>query len=157
MGGLALHAAGYSRATQDIDVLILKEDMPKIKRLLENLGYELIHESEDVSNFKGLLQELGQIDFLHAHRRYTKNMLKRAQKCAILNGTFQVNVLIPEDIIGLKLQAIENDNSRKAQDIADIEWIIKKHRQSLDVKLLTEYFKLFGKSEQLKELLNNAK
>ena len=71
--------------------------MPKVKQWLMELGYELIHESEDVSNFKGLMKELGQIDFLHAHRQYTRNMLKRAREYEILHNKFKVKVLIPED------------------------------------------------------------
>ncbi|MBI5024458.1 MAG: nucleotidyltransferase family protein [Candidatus Omnitrophica bacterium] len=77
MGGFALHAAGYSRAARDIDILILKEDMPKVRKLLLSIGYEVLHESEDIVNFKGALKELGQIDFLLAHRSYTKNMCYR--------------------------------------------------------------------------------
>lgn len=153
MGGFALHAAGYTRATQDIDILILKDDMPEIKQLLLSLGYELIHESADVSNFRGMLKELGQIDFLHAHRQYTKNMLKRAQECAILNSKFKVKVLIPEDIIGLKIQASSNDPHRYTRDVADIEKLCRLHKDQLDIKLLREYFSLFGREKELDELL----
>ncbi len=157
MGGFALHAAGYTRATQDIDILILKEDMPKIKQLLLSLGYELIHESREVSNFKGILKELGQIDFLHAHRQYTKNMLKRAQECAILNNTFKIKVLIPEDIIGLKIQASSNDPSRHTRDLADIEKLITLNKDRLDIKLLKEYFSLFGREKELDDLLERTR
>ena len=31
IGGFALHAAGFPRATQDIDFLLHHEDMPKLK------------------------------------------------------------------------------------------------------------------------------
>jgi len=34
IGGFALHVAGYSRMTEDIDFLVLKEDMPKVKRIM---------------------------------------------------------------------------------------------------------------------------
>ena len=37
--------------------------MPKAKKLLLSIGYEVLHESEDVVNFKSALRELGQIDF----------------------------------------------------------------------------------------------
>ena len=157
MGGFALHTAGYTRATQDIDILILKEDMPKIKKFLLSLGYELLHESEDVSNFKGALEGLGQIDFLHAHRHYTKNMLKRAQKCGILGNKFEINVLVPEDIIGLKVQASANDPARYTQDSADIEKLLSLHKDRLDIKLLKEYFALFGREKELNALLTRTK
>jgi len=156
MGGLALHAAGYSRATEDIDILILKEDMPKVKKMLLSMGYELIHESEDVSNFKGLLKELGRIDFLHAHREYTKNMLKRAKECAILKDKFRVKVLAPEDLIGLKIQAGANDPQRETRDWADIEQLLVLHKGQLDIGLLRQYFRLFDLEPKLEELLAKA-
>ncbi len=157
MGGFALHAAGYSRATQDIDILILKIDMPKARKLLLSIGYEVLHESEDVVNFKSALKDLGQIDFLLAHRSYTKNMLKRAQECDILKGQFKVKVITPEDIIGLKVQASANDPSRSARDLADIEELLKRHAGKLDLKLLREYFSLFNRQDELDELLGRIK
>lgn len=157
MGGFALAAAGYSRATRDIDILILKEDMPKAKKLLLTIGYEVLHESEDVVNLKGALKELGQIDFLLAHRNYTKNMLKRARECEILHGQFKVKVITPEDLIGLKIQASANDPSRSARDRADIEELLKRHADKLDLKLLREYFSLFNRQDELDELLGKIK
>ena len=67
MGGFALHMPGTARATEDIDILILKEDMPKAKKLLLSIGYEVLHESEDVVNFKSALRELGADRLLLAH------------------------------------------------------------------------------------------
>lgn len=144
MGGFALHAAGYMRATQDIDILIRKDDMPKVKKLLLSLGYEVAHESEDIVNLRGMMKELGQIDFVLAHRKYAQNMLKRAQEYGILNNKFKLKVLVPEDIIGLKVQAMANDQSRQSRDWADIEKLVALHKDKLDQKLLREYFALFG-------------
>ncbi|OGX34042.1 MAG: hypothetical protein A3C36_04045 [Omnitrophica WOR_2 bacterium RIFCSPHIGHO2_02_FULL_52_10] len=157
MGGFALHAAGYSRATADIDFLIHADDMAKMRELLLNLGYELIHESEDVSNYKGLLKELGQIDFVHARREYTRNMLKRAKEYGILKNKFKVRVLDTEDIIGLKIQASANDPKREARDWADIEQLLTLHHDRLDTRLLREYFSLFGLEHKLDTLLEKVK
>ena len=156
IGGFAMHAAGYSRATQDIDILILKEDLPKIKKLLASLGYTVIHESADVLNFQGGLQELGRIDVLLAHRHYTKNMLKRARDYDILNRKFKVKVIAPEDIIGLKVQASSNDPDRHSRDMADIEELLKRNR-TLDTTLLREYFSLFDREAEFNQLLEKTK
>ena len=153
MGGFALHAAGFSRTTQDIDILILKEDMPKIKKFLLSLGYELIHESEDIINFKGAMKDLGQLDFLLAHRQYTKNMLRRAEEYGILEDKFKVKVLKPEDVIGLKVQSSTNDPSRRAKDYADIETLLRLHKDRLDLKLLREYFSLFDQEGDFDDIL----
>lgn len=157
IGGFALHAAGYTRATQDLDMLILKDDVSKAQKLLLNIGYSIAHQSEDVINFKGALKELGQVDFLLAHRGYTKNMLKRARECDIMHGKLKVKVITPEDIIGLKIQASSNDPSRHSRDFADIEELLKRHADQLDLPLLREYFSLFEREAELDELLRKIK
>ena len=153
MGGFAMHACGYSRSTEDIDMLVLNEDMPKVKKIMGDLGYESLHESGDVSNFKGKLRELGRVDFLHAHRHYTKNMLQRAKGCCIFNGKRTVKVLLPEDIIGLKVQSSANDPDRHHRDMADIEALMRCNAGQLDLNLIREYFALFAREDELNAIL----
>jgi len=43
IGGFALHAAGFSRATRDIDFLVHHEDTVKIKAILTGFGYDITH------------------------------------------------------------------------------------------------------------------
>ena len=155
IGGFALHAAGFPRATQDIDFLLHHEDAAKVKSVLASLGYECIHESPDAANFSNRLSELGQIDFIIAHRKYALAMLKRAKPYEIIKG-YTVHVAVPEDIIGLKVQALNNDPQRYAQDMADIQWLIRNHRRQLDLGLLREYFGLFNSVDQLEKILNEA-
>ena len=71
-------------------------------------------------------------------------MLQRAKPYEIIKG-YTVLVAVPEDIVGLKLQAIANDPQRASQDMADIEWLIKHHHKVPDKKLLEEYFNLFDR------------
>lgn len=153
IGGFALYAAGHQRTTEDIDFLAAAEDMPKIKALLLSIGYEPIHENKDVSNFVGKLKELGRVDFLHAHRSYTKKMLERAVERVILTKDLKVKVLVPEDLIGLKVQSSVNDPRRYHQDMADIESLIRIHQGKLDMDLIKEYFGLFEKDKELDEIL----
>lgn len=153
MGGFALHVAGFTRSTQDIDFLVDKEDMPKVKAIMSALGYELLHESTDVSNFLNKMKELGKVDFLHAHRSYAKAMLKRAKGQDIFGGRLKIKVIVPEDLIGLKVQASSNDHHRYHQDMADIEYVMKANRGKLDLGLIKEYFGLFGREKELEKIL----
>lgn len=157
IGGFALQAAGITRTTRDIDLLILSENAQKIKDILLRRGYNLIHESEDVLNFSGKKQELGRIDFLLAHRKYTKRMLSRAEEKEAFGGRFKVKVLKAEDLIGLKVQAIANDPGRLNQDMADIKLLIKNNYSTLDMNLLGEYFALFGKEKELASIIKEVK
>ena len=157
IGGFAMHAAGYSRATRDIDFLVAKEDMPKVKKLMLSFGYDLLHESKDVSSFLGKMTELGRVDFLHAHRRYAKTMLERAKDSAILDSKFKIKVLVPEDLIGLKVQSSSNDLSRYHQDMADIESLMRANYKNLNINSIKEYFELFRREAELEEILERVK
>ena len=60
----------------------------------------------------------------------------------------KVRVLIPEDIIGLKVQALSNDSSRELKDYADIDALLQARRSNskeIAWPLLHDYFKLFDK------------
>lgn len=156
IGGFALHSAGLSRSTQDIDFLVDDDDRPRLKELMLNCGYKVLHESQDVSNYVGKLKELGRVDFLHAHRKYARKMLGRAKQVDILEGRYKVKVLLAEDLIGLKVQSSSNDPARYHQDMADIEYLLRAN-QNLNLNLVREYFMLFERSEELDTILKRIK
>ena len=153
IGGFALACCGHVRTTQDIDFLILKEDQAKLEGIMGKLGYKLIHESLDVSNYVSDENDLGRVDFLYAHRKYALKMLERSREQEILNGRYKVKVIIPEDLIGLKVQASSNDPRRYFQDLADIEAVMRTHKKTLDMGLIEEYFNLFERADELKQIM----
>jgi len=153
IGGFALQFGGVTRATLDIDLLILSEDTKKTKDIMLSRGYNLLHESEDVLNFSSDDPVLGRVDFLLAHRKYAVAMLNRAQEKEILGGKFKVKVLRVEDQIGLKVQSGSNDPQRLSRDSADIESLIKENYPDLDLKLLREYFALFERKAELEAII----
>ena len=145
MGGFALGLWGGSRSTIDIDFLVHRDDRTKVNAIMTGLGYELHHHSENVSQYTSKLNVLGSVDFIHAFREASLGMLDRAQIKDIFSGTLQVKTLLPEDIIGLKLQAIANDPSRENTDMADIEMLASIHKGKMDRTLLKKYFKIFDR------------
>ena len=63
--------------------------------------------------------------------------------------------LIPEDIIGLKIQAIANDEDRTARDKSDIHALLGarlKNGEQIDWPLLNEYCGLFDFNDLYEEL-----
>ena len=157
IGGFALQAAGITRTTRDIDMLILSKDSKKIKDIMIKHGYELIHGNKDVLNFCSKKFELGRVDFLLAHRKYTTAMLERAEEKEIFAGKLKVKVLKIEDQIGLKVQSSSNDPKRLRQDMADIQLLIGNSYPRLDMNLLKEYFGLFGREKELQEIIEGIK
>ena len=157
IGGFALEAAGVVRATMDIDLLVLADDKKKIKSIMISNGYKLLYESKEVINFIGEIDSLGRIDYILAHRKYTLAMLKRAQKKNILQGKASIYVVEPEDLIGLKVQAMVNDKLRFTQDLVDIQMIIKNNFKILNFNRIKEYFELFDKLDDYNTLINDLK
>jgi hypothetical protein len=155
IGGVAMQAAGFERATKDIDFAVIKEDIPKIRAIMGQFGYELTHESEEFSNYWHPMAPMGCVDYLHAHRSYTRKMVARAQNHAILGGA-DVPVVLAEDIIGLKVQSMVNNPERRFLDMADIKYLII-NAPKLDLDIVREYFHLFGMDSQLNDLLKGTK
>jgi predicted nucleotidyltransferase len=157
IGGFALQFSGITRATRDIDLLVLSQDSQQIKKIFIEYGYKLIYESVDVLNFISEKPELGRIDFLLAHRKYAIKMLNRAGEKEIFSGKLKVKVITVEDQIGLKVQSSSNDPQRLPQDLADVESLIKNNYHNLDIALLREYFDLFDRGQELDKIIERTK
>jgi hypothetical protein len=117
IGGLGLACYGSTRATVDLDLLIHEINKEPAKELLIKNGFNLVHESIEVLQFAGI----GFVDLLIARRPLSQNILMSSNK----NGPEGINFVRPEDLIGLKIQAYKNDNSREFQDKADIQFLIE--------------------------------
>jgi hypothetical protein len=74
-------------------------------------------------------------------------MLARAEDKAIFCERLTVKTLIPEDIIGLKMQAIRNDPARAATDMADIATLVRVRGARTDWPLIEQYCDLLEMSD----------
>ena len=153
MGGFALGLCGVGRTTVDIDFLISRDDVKQIEKIMTEAGYECRYRSENVSQYISPLAVFGEVDFLHAFRKASLEMLKRAQEKGIFNNSLKIRVLIPEDLVGLKLQAIKNDPQKLQKDMTDIESLLNIYGRELDRSLLKQYFYLFDMQDLYKKLI----
>lgn len=152
IGGFALGVLGLPRATIDLDFLIHKDDLDKVDRIMKSQGYECVYKSENVSQYVSAIKIFGEIDFLHAFRKISLRMLEHAEEKDIFEGKLKIRVLKPEDIIGLKLQALVNNPPRTEREYLDIESLMEYYGRNLDWQLLEEYFSLFERREKFLEL-----
>ena len=157
MGGFAMGLWGGSRSTVDIDFLVHRDDMEKVHKILTDMEYECHHHTENVSQYTSPLKVFGGIDFIHAFREASLEMLERAKIKDVFVGSLKIKTLIPEDIIGLKLQSVFNNPSREQIDIADIETLISIHKDNLDRELLKRYFSIFKMEDLYKRLFEGDK
>ena len=136
----------------DIDFLVNSKDMEKVRQIVEGMGYRCIHASENVTQFSSDDKRQGKLDFLHAFRPASLAMLERATHKTIFDNEQTIPVILPEDLIGLKVQAIKNNPSRTPLDMADIEALMEIFGSNLDWKRIEGYFELFGMKESATEL-----
>jgi hypothetical protein len=134
IGGLGLAMLGIHRATFDVDFLIDGENKADTINVMNEAGWKLVMETENVLHFDGK----GRVDFLLANRPLSKQMLKEAEQT-----NFGIKNVKAEGMIGLKIQAYTNDQDRELQDKADIKSIIEK-TADLDWNQVKTYADLFG-------------
>ena len=154
IGGFALGVMGILRATMDVDILLLVDDLDKADKILTGCMYSCVRRSPHLSQYVSKLKPLGSIDILHASKTISKEMLSRVERFKVFNK-YMIPVLTPEDIIGLKVQAIANDAHREATDIYDMRLLLEyqmKRKRRIDWELLDEYFSLFNKQALLTTL-----
>jgi hypothetical protein len=155
--GFALSTMGLFRFTKDIDFVAPEEMMDTIDQIMVELDYEKQDFStKEIVSYFSPLKVYGQVDFLVARRKYSRAMLKRAREVPVFDNEFRVKTLLPEDLIGLKVQAIVNDPKNRYQvDAPDIRQLLKLYRDRMDMDLVREYFRIFDKEDLLNEWLED--
>ena len=113
IGGMALSEYDYGRGTQDVDWLIPEEFVSVVSKYFIENGFQIFHESPDVLQLTGKAE----IDFLIARRPISRGMIQDAHYSTKLN----LPVILPEDLIGLKIQAYAGNPKRKMKELSDIQ------------------------------------
>ncbi|MDP2602115.1 MAG: nucleotidyltransferase family protein [Deltaproteobacteria bacterium] len=152
IGGFALGVLGAPRQTLDLDFLVHRDDLPKLDRSLTALGYSRVFQSENVSQYRHSEVAWGSVDFVHAFRKISLAMLDRAKDYPAFGGKQSLRTVQPEDIIGLKVQAMSNDPERRAQEQIDIEKLMGRFGNRLDWDRIQEFYDVFGIEEEAKKL-----
>ena len=148
IGGFALGVLGIPRATADVDCLVHRDDLDRFDEAMRTLGYQRSIRTENASHYRHPERAWGALDALHAFRTYSVGMLDRAKLYPIFDGAAQIRVLNPEDVIGLKVQALANNPLRRAQDTADIQTLADRYRDTLNWTRIQEYYALFDLQEE---------
>jgi len=136
----------------DLDFLVHRDDLDKLDKALTALGYSRVFHSENVSQYRHPQDAWGSLDFIHAFRKISLAMLDRAKDYPALGGTQSLRTAQPEDVIGLKIQAMFNDPERRAQEQNDIERLMVQHCRRLDWQRIQEFYEVFGLAEEARKL-----
>jgi predicted nucleotidyltransferase len=154
IGGFAMALRGVQRATVDLDFILMLDDLEKADAILKTFGYERAFRSENVSHYQSEAMDWGRIDILHAFRGPSLSMLRRADLLAV-TPELTLRVVQIEDIIGLKIQALQNDPRRLENDWHDIRLLVHsaaEQKLALDWELIEDYLSLFQMQDRIEEL-----
>ncbi len=154
IGGFAMAALGFLRATGDLDFLVPGLRADDADRILKEVGFETLFRSPNAANYSSDDTRLGSVDLLFAHRPHSLAMLAAARPMTIAGRS--VKVVQAADIVGLKLQAAVNDPRRAAVDLADIDRILPSLSDG-DLRRAREYFRLFDREDDFEERLSRMK
>ena len=152
IGGFALGILGVPRQTMDLDFLVHREDLAKLDNALKTLGYSRVFYSENVSQYRHSEAAWGSVDFVHAFRTVSLAMLDRAKDHPALGGRQSLKTAQPEDVIGLKVQAMCNDPDRRTREQSDIERVMARYGRELDWQRIVEFYDVFGLAEEANNL-----
>lgn len=133
IGGFAVNAYGYGRATHDFDLLMTDEGFAQAYPVLEKIGYQILkheklcvrlqHKNENLD--PGFLD----IDVVFVDKHTFDEIWKTGIETEMLGTKFVVPSL--EHLIALKLHAL-NNNPRRTQDFVDIGELVKEN--GIDIK-----------------------
>lgn len=147
IGGVAVNAHGFLRATHDLDILVLAENDDALHIAVSALGYETLNRRPDISSY---VRPPLRLDVLHARRPITRNLLARAAPVNFRD--IQIRVISVEGLIGLKIQAF-NDDPRRIRDLDDMIQLLKINRDGLNLDEVRAYFRLFDRETLLDDIL----
>ncbi len=149
IGGLALHAYGLTRSTQDLDFVVPLTVQDRLVAWLESQGYETLHRSDGYSNHLHSDSARGRLDFVYVTGATERELF---EGCALRLDLGEQTLPVPraEHIVAMKVQAMKNDPSRTHQELADIGHLMRLDR--VDRGEIRGYFARAGLEERFREL-----
>lgn len=151
IGGFALKAYGYMRATLDVDFILKQEDQSKIIQFLESLGFETLYRSKGYSNHQHVLSGLGRIDFVYIKGETAKTIFSEAKRHYVLKDV-KLPVVNPKHLVALKIFAIKNDPSRRFREMADIQYLMR--LPEVKTEEVKDYFEKHGLMDYFNEIID---
>lgn len=148
IGALALHAYGYSRATNDVDLLVGESAQGRLVVYLEKRGFETLHRTTGYSNHLHPDPALGRLDVVYVDATTSGKIFAEVRRAEL--GGMSVAVPKPEHLAAMKVHAMKNDPDRTFREMADIQVLAK--LPGVDRREIRKYFEDAGLMERFREL-----
>ena len=148
VGALAVHAYGYSRATNDVDLLVPRDAQDRLIAFMEAQGFETLHRSAGYSNHLHPDLSLGRVDVVYVDGGTWNKIASNSRRSSV--GTRSVVLPKPEHLVAMKVHAMKNDPTRTFKDLADIQFLMG--LPGVDRDEIRGYFEVAGLLERFREL-----
>lgn len=148
-GGVALQAYGFSRMTNDLDLVVESESAPEIVRFLESLGFETLQGGPHFSNHLHGDPSWGRVDLVWIRGETARRLFSEARLLGSFGET-EIPCVSPEHLAAMKAAAMANDPGRRFGDLADVRFLLQ--RSDVDRQRIRDYFRKYGSEHWLDEL-----
>lgn len=149
IGAFGLHSYGLSRATQDLDFAVEASVQDRLIHYLESLGYVTLHRSSGYSSHLHNDVSFGRLDFVYVSGDTSRRLFAEAKASFEIEG-MAIPVPRPEHLAAMKIHAMKNDPSRKLQDLADVQFLLR--LPGIDADEIRAYFENSGLGSLYEEI-----
>ena len=122
-GGFALAAWGSTRATADLDLVVVDGAKAALLPRLAGEGFETLFDSEGFTNLLHPDPALGRLDLIWVEGETSRILFAAARERAIPGGP-TVPVPAPEHLVEMKVRAIRNRPMRVFRDAEDLRVLL---------------------------------
>lgn len=148
IGGHAVNHYGYSRATVDVDFMIVSHDVPAVRKVMMAAGFTNVSDSENVVFF-GHPENPLRADFLKVDQDTMDQLLESAEEINYCG--YRLKVTGVRDLIAMKLfAAARNPRKREDRDLVDVIHLADAH--GLDLAMLRELCNRYADDEVYSKL-----
>ena len=160
IGGMAVAARGFPRATKDLDFLINSDEdffRKEFAKKLKDEGYNVeLYKGQFDDPLRALIRIFDNhknplVDFILIHWKWQETIIDSAEKLSL--GNIFVPIAKTEDLVVLKLKA------SSPRDLLDVEELLKiaSYSGQLDKSRLISLAKSAGVDKKLRQLLLSLK
>ena len=130
IGGYAVMAHGYIRTTEDVDLLVRKNQAAEWRKIIEDLGFPVFSTNENFMQFSPAPDINLKLDLMFA-RDETFDLMLAEAKLTTTSGLTAKVVSLPH-LFALKCHAFRSKPHRALKDIVDVVELVKINRLDLN-------------------------
>ena len=149
IGGIAMNAYGYARATVDFDVVAEERHRERLVAELVGAGFTVLSDVEGFTNLLHADAALGRLDVMWLEGETADRVLERAHPIRE-GGGLTVPVPAPEHLAAMKVRSIQSQPTRVFRDGADLQHLLT--LPGLDHNEVRGYFEKAGLGELYRKL-----